>query len=130
MERLTKFISSQFGNPKGVAGSIVSLIQNILNSAMYRGALEVTDIQPDEKLLDMRACKKGGKVIIPTYVNNENAGKPSLFIRGLEKFGADFKKQFDFETYKEFFAKSGLTDIEYKLVTGKMPCAIAIITKR
>lgn len=83
------------------------------------------------KALDelLRACKKGGAVIIPTYVNNENAGKPSLFIRGLEKFGADFKKQFDFESYKLFFEKAGIDHIEYKLVEGKMPCAIAIIHK-
>lgn len=77
----------------------------------------------------LRVCKKGGKVIIPTYVNNENAGKPSIFVRALEKFGADFKKQFDFESYKQFFAKAGITDIDYILVSGKMPCAIAIITK-
>ena len=53
----------------------------------------------------MRACKNGGKVIIPTYVNNENSGKPSVFIRFLEKFGADFKKQFDFTSYKLLSSK-------------------------
>jgi len=78
----------------------------------------------------LRACKEGGKVIIPTYVNNENTGSPSLFIRLLEKFGADFKKQFNFATYKQFFEKTGIQDIEYRLVDGKMPCAIAIITKK
>ena len=51
----------------------------------------------------MRVCKNGGKIIIPTYVNNENDGKPSVFIRLLEKFGAGFKKQFDFTTYMLFF---------------------------
>ena len=83
------------------------------------------------KALDelMRVCKKGGKIIIPTYVNNENAGKPSMFIRALEQFGADFKKQFDFKSYKEFYAKANLSDVEYVLVEGKMPCAIAIISK-
>ncbi|MDD6626814.1 MAG: class I SAM-dependent methyltransferase [Lachnospiraceae bacterium] len=83
------------------------------------------------KALDelIRACKDGGKVIIPTYVNNENAGKPSVFIRILEKFGADFKKQFDFASYQQFFEKTGYKNIEYILVEGKMPCAVAIITK-
>lgn len=77
----------------------------------------------------LRICKAGGKVIIPTYVNNENSGKPSIFVRCLEKFGADFKKQFDFSTYKQFFEKSGYGNIEYILIKGKMPCAIAIISK-
>ena len=77
----------------------------------------------------MRTCKSGGMVIIPTYVNNENSGSPSLFIRGLEKFGAGFKKQFDFESYKQFFKKAGYENVQYRLIEGKMPCAIAIITK-
>ena len=62
-------------------------------------------------------------------MNNENSGKPSVFIRFLEKFGADFKKQFDFTSYKLFLEKTGYTNIEYILVEGKIPCAIAIITK-
>ena len=57
-------------------------------------------------------------------------GKSSFFIRCFEKFGADFKKQFDFESYKQFFEKNGLEDVSYKIITGKMPCAIAIIIKR
>lgn len=77
----------------------------------------------------MRICKRGGKVIIPTYINNENSGKPSVFIRFLETFGANFKKQFDFSTYKQFFEKTEYENIEYILVEGKMPCAIAIIIK-
>lgn len=76
-----------------------------------------------------RVCKKGGKIIIPTYVNNENGGKPNMFVKILERFGAGFKCQFNYETYKDFFAKAGYSDVEYKLVQGKMPCAIAVIVK-
>lgn len=78
----------------------------------------------------MRVCKVGGKIIIPTYVNNENAGKPNLFVRIIEKFGAGFKCQFNFDSYREFFANLGLEDVEFTLVEGKMPCAIAVITKK
>lgn len=86
--------------------------------------------EPDAALLELeRVCKKGGKIIIPTYVNNENIGKPSKFVRIIEKFGAGFKCQFNYKTYKDFFVKAGYSDVEYKLVKGKMPCAIAIITK-
>ena len=77
----------------------------------------------------MRVCKVGGKVIIPTYVNNENAGKPNVFVKMLEKFGAGFKCQFDYESYKDFFKSAGYEDVEFQIVEGRMPCAIAIITK-
>jgi len=86
--------------------------------------------EPEKALNELlRVCKKGGKVIIPTYVNNENAGSPSVFVRLLEKFGAGFKCQFDYASYQEFFHTTGPAQVEFKIVNGKMPCAIAIITK-
>jgi len=47
----------------------------------------------------------------------------------IKKLGADFKQQYNFATYQDFFKNSGYPDAEYILVDGKMPCAIAIITK-
>ncbi len=98
---------------KVVAGNVIHLLE-----------------EPHKSLEELlRVCKKGGKVIIPTYVNKENNGKPSILVRVLQKFGAGFQCQFDYETYKDFFANAGYMDVEYKLVQGKMPCAITIITK-
>lgn len=77
-----------------------------------------------------RVCKRGGKIIIPTYVNNENIGKPNIFVKIIKELGAGFKCQFNYRTYKEFFEKAGYSNVEYKLVQGKMPCAIAVITKQ
>lgn len=86
--------------------------------------------EPYEALAELyRVCKKGGQIIIPTYINNENKGKPSSLVTALEKFGAGFKCQFDLENYKLFFEKAGYTDVNYKVVSGKMPCAISIIIK-
>lgn len=83
------------------------------------------------KALDelLRVCKKGGKVIVPTYVNDENAGSPDIFVKTIEKFGAGFKCQFDYATYKDFYKKAGYSNVEFMIVRGKMPCAVAIITK-
>lgn len=77
----------------------------------------------------MRVCRKNGKIIIPTYVNNENAGSPGIFVKVIEKFGAGFKCQFDYSSYQKFFADAGYENVEYKIVKGKMPCAIAIISR-
>lgn len=87
--------------------------------------------EPYEVLTKLvRVCKTGGKVIIPTYVNNEKDGTPDILVKVIDKIGAGFKCQFNFDTYKDFFEKAGYTDVEYKLVDGRMPCAIAVITKR
>ena len=77
-----------------------------------------------------RVCRTGGHIIIPTYVNNENMGKPNLFVRAIEKAGAGFKCQFTYQTYQQFFEKAGYTNVKYAIVEGKMPCVIAVITKK
>lgn len=77
----------------------------------------------------IRVCKYGGYVIVPTYINNKTEGKPKLVVKCLEKLGADFKKEFTFDSYKQFFAKAGFEEVQYKLIKGKLPCAIAVIGK-
>ena len=75
----------------------------------------------------LRVCKKGGKVIIPTYIN---MGKQSseFLIKLFDLAGAHFTKQFDRRSYEAFFIKGGY-DVTFDIVEGKMPCAIAIIKK-
>ena len=46
-----------------------------------------------------------------------------------EFLGADFKRQFDFESYKEFFNKTDFKNIAFYVIDGRMPCAVAVITK-
>ena len=76
----------------------------------------------------LRVCKSGGKVIIPTYINSDN-NSLSTAQSVLEKVGFEFKSEFDIESYKAFFSGAGLTDVEYRVVEGNCPCAVAIITK-
>ena len=75
-----------------------------------------------------RVVKPGGVIIIPTYINmsKKSAG---LAVKFVEFLGADFKKQFDLESYKSFFAEMGYDNVEYHVVDGRMPCAIAVIKK-
>lgn len=83
------------------------------------------------KALDelMRVVKPGGKIIIPTYINmtKKSAGFAVKFI---EKLGADFKRQFEIGSYKQFFLDMGYGDAEFSVVEGRMPCAVAVITKK
>lgn len=77
----------------------------------------------------VRVCRPGGKVIIPTYIN-ESSKTDKKIVRFLELLGAGFKRQFDMDTYRHFFEKAGYYDTEYFIIEGRMPCAVAIITKK
>lgn len=76
----------------------------------------------------LRVCKKGGKVIIPTYIN---VGRRSseLLVKLFNFCGAHFTDQFDEDSYKKFFADGGYENVEFDIVEGRMPCMIAVITK-
>lgn len=86
--------------------------------------------EPEKALNELiRVVRPGGKVIIPTYINmtRDSSGFAVKFI---EKLGAEFKRQFDIDSYKKFFEDKGLKDVEFYVVDGRMPCAIAVITKK
>lgn len=97
---------------KVVAGNVIHLLPN-----------------PQQAVKELeRVTKKGGKIIIPTYINStKNSGK--LAVKFIEMLGAKFDRQFDLESYKIFFENLGYINIEYQVVDGKMPCAIAVIEK-
>lgn len=98
---------------KVVAGNVIHLL---------------TDPKKALKELE-RVVKPNGKIIIPTYINmSKKSGK--LAVKFIELLGADFKKQFDLDSYKSFFAELGYENVEYTVAEGKMPCAIAVISKK
>ena len=85
--------------------------------------------EPEKALRELeRAVRPGGSIIIPTYINmSKGSGKlASGFISFL---GADFKRQFDLDSYKQFFRDMGYDNVSYSVVDGRMPCAIAVIVK-
>lgn len=75
-----------------------------------------------------RVCKAGGKIIIPTYIN-ASTGVNKKAVRLLEFAGADFKRQFDINSYRKFFEDAGYRNADYYIIDGRMPCAVAVITK-
>ncbi len=97
---------------KVVAGNVIHLLDN------PRAALKEL----------VRVCKPGGKIIVPTYIN-ASAGVNRKAVRLLELAGADFKRQYDLQSYQKFFEDAGYGNIAYFVVEGRMPCAVAVITK-
>ena len=97
---------------KVVAGNVIHLLPN-----------------PEQALYELeRVVKPGGRIIIPTYINMSK-GTGTAAVKFITLLGADFKRQFDLESYKQFFADMGYANVEYHVVDGRMPCAIAVITK-
>lgn len=99
---------------KVVAGNVIHLLED--------PRLAIRELE--------RVCKPGGKVIIPTYINIERKGRVNLFVKAFQWLGAEFRRQFDYESYQAFFAELGYEDVEYRLTEGRMPCAIAVFTPK
>lgn len=76
-----------------------------------------------------RVCRPGGKIIIPTYIN-ASAGVNKKAVQLFTLAGANFKRQFDMDSYRKFFEDAGYENVDYDIVSGRMPCALAIITKQ
>jgi len=77
-----------------------------------------------------RVCKDSGMLIIPTYMNKDDKGKTNGFSGAVGKAGADFKRQFTVESYRQFFLDAGYPDVKVSLADGRIPCAVAVMRKR
>ena len=77
-----------------------------------------------------RVCRPGGTLIIPTYMNRDRKGRTSGFAKTVGKAGADFKRQFTVESYRQFFLDAGYQDVQIALAEGRIPCAVAMMKKK
>ena len=87
----------------------------------------------DDPLLALRqldrVCRPGGRLIIPTYMNQTDKGTTNSVSGAIGRAGADFKRAFTPETYRQFFTAAGYRDADYTLCWGRVPCAVAVLRK-
>lgn len=124
----TKKNCSKYSNVKFESSNIMDLKyeSNSFDKVVAGNVIHLLD-EPYEAIEELlRVCKIGGKVIIPTYVNNKE--KSSRAVKVWHKLGAGFKKQFTYDKYKEFF-KKGNYNPDFYIIPGRMPSAIAVIEK-
>ncbi|SCW35526.1 Ubiquinone/menaquinone biosynthesis C-methylase UbiE [Ruminococcaceae bacterium YRB3002] len=73
-----------------------------------------------------RVVRPGGMIIIPTYIHIGKSVAAGMF----NKAGANFKRHFDEESYREFFEEMGIKDVEFHVCEGRMACDVAVFENR
>lgn len=122
---------AKFSNVKFEQADILNLAypDGYFDAVVAANVIHLLD-EPYRALSELeRVCKTGGKIIIPTYMNQTDQGTTNNVSGVLGKAGADFKHEFTLETYKQFFAAAGYTNVRYIMCEGKIPCTVAIISK-
>ena len=130
MLRQTRKKLKKFNNVKFASADMNKLMfkDNTFDKVIAGNVIHLLD-DPQSALSELlRVCRHGGKVIIPTYINIAD-GKKHHIVGLLEKLGANFKRQFDIDSYKKFFENAGCKDVKYCVICGRMPCALAFISK-
>ena len=77
-----------------------------------------------------RVCRPDGRLVVPTYMNRDKAGRTSGFASAVGRAGADFKCQFTPGSYRQFFLDAGYPDVQIALAEGRIPCAVAVMKKK
>ena len=62
-------------------------------------------------------------------MNKTDKGKRNGLSGAVKKVGTDFKNEFTFKTYRQFFADAGYENTRFILCDGRIPCAVADIEK-
>ena len=131
MLRRAKKKCAKFGNVQLAQADILHLDypDESFDAVVAANVIHLLD-EPYKALAELdRVCRSGGTIIVPTYMNRSEQGKTSGFASTVGKAGADFKRQFTFDTYKQFIAAAGYDDVDYAYCPGRVPCAVAVIHK-
>lgn len=95
---------------------------------MAGNVLHLVD-NPEEAVKELyRVTKKGGKIILPTFVH-KNAGTKAL-IDFYKKFGFNPASDFTAETYSKMLNGCNLGPVKVTFVDGLIPLAFAVMKKR
>lgn len=122
----------KYGNVKFEQGNILRLNypDERFDTVVAANVIHLLD-EPYQALKELdRVCRRGGRIIIPTYMNRTEKGTTNSVSGAIGRAGADFKREFTLATYESFFAEAGYTDASYTLCEGKIPCAVAVLKKQ
>ena len=126
-QRCKKLIATGFS--KKMPPMLQKNADNSFDCVVAANVIHLLDA-PQEALAELtRVCKSGGRIIISTYMNRSKTGKTGLWIKTIDTIGANFKQQFNMDSYRKFFADAGFTNTTCTLIDGRVPCAVAVLEK-
>ena len=123
---------AKFGNVQFAQADILHLDypDESFDAVVAANVIHLLD-EPYRALQELeRVCRPGGRLIIPTYMNRTEKGGTNRVSDAIGKAGADFKREFTPDTYRQFFADAGYPDAKYTLCEGRIPCAVAVLQKK
>lgn len=119
----------RLGNVRFEQGDILHLCypNESFDAVIAANVIHLLD-EPLQALSELdRVCRRGGRLIIPTYMNQTDRGTTNSVSGAIGKAGADFKREFTLSSYRQFFADAGYRSMSYTLCQGRIPCAVAVI---
>ncbi len=119
----------RYGNITFENGNILNLkyADNSFDKALAANVIHLLD-DPDQALSELkRVVKPGGQLILPVYLN-ENSKSASCAASLANKVGANFKRQFTTESYKQFYRDRGFDLVDFYVAEGRMSCGIAVLS--
>ena len=122
---------ARYGNVRFERGDILRIAfpNESFDAVVAGNVIHLLD-EPYRALAELdRVCRKGGRLIMPTYMNETVKGAPDSGSGGIGKAGADFKREFTLASYQAFFREAGYRDGDYTLCRGRVPCAVAVLRK-
>ncbi len=114
----------KYKNVKTEGGDITHLKyeDNSFDKAVAANVVHLLD-DPKQAVDELRrVVKPGGLIVIPTYIHFKKSVAAGLF----DKAGAGFKRHFDENTYRDFFADMGIENVRYHICEGRMACDVAV----
>ena len=122
---------SEYGNVTFSQADIMKLAyrDNCFDKVVAGNVIHLLD-EPLKAVSELnRVCRPEGTLIIPTYMNKDRKGRTSGFASAVGKAGADFKRQFTADSYRQFFVEAGYKDVQITVAEGRVPCAVAVMRK-
>ncbi|MDY6340139.1 MAG: class I SAM-dependent methyltransferase [Saccharofermentans sp.] len=117
---------------------VYDLFENVYNRKVYKGTgIKVAEfIDKNDSVLE---CACGTGAITEEIAKKCRQVLATDFAEGMlkraskkcRKYGnVSFRQEDITDSYKKFFEDKGFKDVEFYVVDGRMPCAVAVITKK